>query len=973
MYSKSDLRPSSASAHSNHASASYIRLGTQQPETADDVKAKERNKYLPVHLQEVRDEHGRKRLHGAFTGGHSAGYYNTVGSKEGWQPSQFISSRSKRAEKAQITPESFMDEEDMVEFGVKSVVAMDTYDASGAVDRDQRRRNIVAKSLADQDGYGAIGPTVERIIQDLILPAESSIGDKLMRQMGWREGQGIGPRRKRKIIDEHGEDLYAEKYLFAPKDTTIKYAKAKKNVFGIGFNPYAQAQEFLHSKNLKDSASIDGQVAKGFGVGIFEDDDDISAYDEPSKPLAMTLIDDDEPTQSGSFESTKPIKLQTVYGQSRLKHSQHISSRSSLELNTKHYNVLGFHAARVPLVAHRAFVPPKPPHGYIPKNPFADQLALLQPSGSSGKHANLTADQRGHILGEENLKGPERSVFSYISVKEQDRLQGIIDQTSKSKADSAKPEKVELLNIPKDVALAALKGFMPFGNDLPKQNRYRHFLQVKAGLESASTLFSNTISELSHELLEFSKAAMIYRPLSSMMASRFTSAVDQTGVGHHTGKEDIKADQPISKVVYGIKTRIMQEWRPERLLCKRFNVPMPLYNSKHDVEKVQNTSHRVLSDSLMRDLREVASDHNTSKMIGTSSTGSVSTVAVENSPTQLTTTAEASNLEIDDLEVAERPSMDIFKAIFADSDEESNSDEDDKKTDIILASTVRSSTSLNPIQSTVPIDLFKPVFRSKKQRTLASNSDFLPSTPAATSKSRPKKLPFTDIYMHDLDEKSVDSSDIQKNGTLLRADMDSQKPIQTNFQASVSAPVVEHSQCDLSLSSLEPSSLVHESLPKPVSLAIAPTFSTAVNTETSANLIQNCMAACLDQESDSSSDNQDVYGPMPPPKSTESCTSEMARIEQDGDWSMSASSKTRSVHKKSSHKDKPKRKKHKKDKDTKSHRSSNKRKVQDTSSEQEYERDGQDCLPPNSQDCSDTVLKNTKQAFSDRPSAEDFM
>jgi Protein of unknown function (DUF1604) len=32
---------------------------------------------------QVRDEQGRRRLHGAFTGGFSAGYFNTVGSKEG--------------------------------------------------------------------------------------------------------------------------------------------------------------------------------------------------------------------------------------------------------------------------------------------------------------------------------------------------------------------------------------------------------------------------------------------------------------------------------------------------------------------------------------------------------------------------------------------------------------------------------------------------------------------------------------------------------------------------------------------------------------------------------------------------------------------------------------------------------------------------------------------------------------------------
>lgn len=31
----------------------------------------------------VTDERGRRRFHGAFTGGFSAGYFNTVGSKEG--------------------------------------------------------------------------------------------------------------------------------------------------------------------------------------------------------------------------------------------------------------------------------------------------------------------------------------------------------------------------------------------------------------------------------------------------------------------------------------------------------------------------------------------------------------------------------------------------------------------------------------------------------------------------------------------------------------------------------------------------------------------------------------------------------------------------------------------------------------------------------------------------------------------------
>lgn len=39
----------------------------------------------PLNIQEqvVKDERGKRRFHGAFTGGFSAGYFNTVGSKEG--------------------------------------------------------------------------------------------------------------------------------------------------------------------------------------------------------------------------------------------------------------------------------------------------------------------------------------------------------------------------------------------------------------------------------------------------------------------------------------------------------------------------------------------------------------------------------------------------------------------------------------------------------------------------------------------------------------------------------------------------------------------------------------------------------------------------------------------------------------------------------------------------------------------------
>ena len=54
----------------------------------------------------------RERFHGAFTGGFSAGYFNTVGSEEGFQPTSFISSRNARAEKKQRTVFDVIDDED---------------------------------------------------------------------------------------------------------------------------------------------------------------------------------------------------------------------------------------------------------------------------------------------------------------------------------------------------------------------------------------------------------------------------------------------------------------------------------------------------------------------------------------------------------------------------------------------------------------------------------------------------------------------------------------------------------------------------------------------------------------------------------------------------------------------------------------------------------------------------------------------
>lgn len=67
----------------------------------------------------------RQRFHGAFTGGFSAGYFNSVGTTEGFQPKTFFTSRthrhdeqSREASSFSHKPEDYMDEEDLSEFGI---------------------------------------------------------------------------------------------------------------------------------------------------------------------------------------------------------------------------------------------------------------------------------------------------------------------------------------------------------------------------------------------------------------------------------------------------------------------------------------------------------------------------------------------------------------------------------------------------------------------------------------------------------------------------------------------------------------------------------------------------------------------------------------------------------------------------------------------------------------------------------------
>lgn len=151
-----------------------------------------RRKAVPIHEQIVTDSEGRRRFHGAFTGGFSAGYFNTVGTKEGWQPATFVSSRSKRFEHRAQRPEDFMDDEDMGDFGIapKRITTKEEF-----LSEEQEIQNRGKRIVASSDSQGVIPG--EPVLQDLVLPVKMSVGVELLKKMGWKEGQGVGPRERR--------------------------------------------------------------------------------------------------------------------------------------------------------------------------------------------------------------------------------------------------------------------------------------------------------------------------------------------------------------------------------------------------------------------------------------------------------------------------------------------------------------------------------------------------------------------------------------------------------------------------------------------------------------------------------------------------------------------------------------------------------------------------------------------------------
>jgi G patch domain-containing protein 1 len=181
---------------------------------------------------------------------------------EGWTPSTFTSSRTNRAKSSAMTAEDFMDEEDLAEMAENQQVSTKSqFEGLGSTAEEIQNR------------------TAGDLFDDLIKPKEDTVGIKILRKMGWREGQGVGPRVERKILDDENEDGDGNTYTLAPMNTTIVALERKTNSNGLGYNSQPGLERRVEKPVKKTVSTSKSGMRGSMGFGVLNEDDDEDPYD----------------------------------------------------------------------------------------------------------------------------------------------------------------------------------------------------------------------------------------------------------------------------------------------------------------------------------------------------------------------------------------------------------------------------------------------------------------------------------------------------------------------------------------------------------------------------------------------------------------------------------------------------------------------------------------------------------------------
>eukprot|EP00736_Rhodelphis_marinus_P002813 Rmarinus@m.4047 len=786
-------------ATANEESFHHVLFGTFFESDSDEEKSVRRKEkegqFVPVWQQEVRDERGLRRFHGAFTGGFSAGYFNSVGTKEGWAPSSFVSSRSSRAEKAKSqSVEDFLDDEDRLAMGrQKALVAHEKYEDAQKRPSDDRKID----RIAGLDTGGSIPGLMSKLVQDMeVQPSDESIGNQLLKKMGWKEGKAaalasatrMARFRKRqgrvrqstvatvaggvaesravegkkvfgcqlppslavvraaaaaaeRVASETQIHAHGQVSEPAPADEASSEEsgnesdmdilgeaeisamfRSKTNRFGIGFDAHRDAPEFKQAALEKPAQK---STVEAFGVGAFEEDDE-DVYGGDTIRSTMFAFDERHAEPSPQKKPTPHSYVPSETRSGRVSHDGVAPPR-------------GFVLSE-PCPPPRQWELPQVPRDYTPRHRItqAAPSSAVVPAGPTGassastetprSQGNLTAAERQAILGEKSLPssdGPradtaKQSVFDFIPEEERRRLQELRSRftsagttsrpepsvhvgeqpaTSASEAahDSAEDRhaRIQAALVSASAAAGIRQGskptdtFVPFADNPPKRQRYLSFLEATKRKESVAAVFHGLpLDERAREMDEFTKVSKFYKPLSAPIASRFSSggmltpgdpAKDAKPTPEQERRDD--AHDAARMKMYGRLTRTVEEWFPSPLLCKRLGVVDPHKGKTH----MTSRGREVVESASDKFFHALQANLNPAAAATATATEEGAMGAIEPPPAKTTAeeeqhTGSGGHADEDESEAEgappERPSMDMFKAIFENDDESDEEEEE---------------------------------------------------------------------------------------------------------------------------------------------------------------------------------------------------------------------------------------------------------------------------------------------------------
>ena len=234
----------------------------------------------------------QQRFHGAFTGGFSAGFFNTVGSKEGWKPRdasdqkdalehdddeaaeeivarpfppqpQAVSTRIRQRPQQRL--EDFMDEQDHDEWGgptsIRKEYSSDPTAAAAAASKNNNTPLATTKISTMTSDRDDVASMEQQQWSNITVEPPAHVGHRLLRVLGWREGNSAAyvpdhtttTSNNRPAIVDGGEDdqLEAKVVLSSKKlrkvqlqQQRVKIPPPKLDTCGLGFEPYQNAPEF---------------------------------------------------------------------------------------------------------------------------------------------------------------------------------------------------------------------------------------------------------------------------------------------------------------------------------------------------------------------------------------------------------------------------------------------------------------------------------------------------------------------------------------------------------------------------------------------------------------------------------------------------------------------------------------------------------------------------------------------------------